>query len=133
VDDKKRKFFVLQALYTLLVIIASAVVTTFYIFQVVLAKPDIEVLRHVDNDKTAQVAFTSSSGGNLMVLPLDQMLKGGSAPAKAENSGASNLLRVPPASSGNSSANTTPSSNDGDIMNQRRANAQRNDYQRQGE
>jgi protein dithiol oxidoreductase (disulfide-forming) len=61
VDDKKRKFFVLQALYTLLVIIASAVVTTFYIFQVVLAKPDIEVLRHVDNDKTAQVAFTSST------------------------------------------------------------------------
>jgi len=69
-----------------------------------------------------------------MVLPLDQMLKGGSAPAaKADTSGANNLLRLPPAASGSSRATTTPSSNDGDIMDQRRANAQRNDYQRQGE
>ena len=82
---------------------------------------------------TRKVLVNDSKGGNLMVLPLDQMLKGSSAPAKADNSGASSLLRLPPASSGSSSANTTPSSNDGDIMDQRRANAQRNDYQRQGE
>ncbi|MNY42908.1 Modulator of FtsH protease HflK [compost metagenome] len=83
---------------------------------------------------TRKVLVNDSKGGNLMVLPLDQMLKGGNAPAaKQDTSGANNLLRLPPASSSNSSANTTSSSNDGDIMDQRRANAQRNDSQRQGE
>ena len=82
---------------------------------------------------TRKVLVNDSKGGNLMVLPLDQMLKGGSAPAAKDNSGANNLLRLPPASSGSTSATTTSSSSDGDIMDQRRANAQRNDYQRQGE
>ncbi|MGK9173500.1 FtsH protease activity modulator HflK [Yokenella regensburgei] len=77
----------------------------------------------------------NDKGGNLMVLPLDQMLKGGTAPAaKSDSSGANNLLRLPPASSsGSSGASSSSSSNQGDIMDQRRANAQRNDYQRQGE
>ncbi len=40
---------------------------------------------------TRKVLVNDSKGGNLMVLPLDQMLKGGSAPAaKADTSGASN-------------------------------------------
>ena len=83
---------------------------------------------------TRKVLVNDNKGGNLMVLPLDQMLKGSSAPAaKGDTSGANNLLRLPPASTGSASTNTTPSSNDGDIMDQRRANAQRNDYQRQGE
>ncbi len=83
---------------------------------------------------TRKVLVNDSKNGNLMVLPLDQMLKGANATgAKNDTSGANNLLRLPPASTGNSSANTTSSSNDGDIMDQRRANAQRNDYQRQGE
>jgi membrane protease subunit HflK len=83
---------------------------------------------------TRKVLVNDNKGGNLMVLPLDQMLKGGSAPAaKADTSGANTLLRLPPASTGSTSATTTSSSNDGDIMDQRRANAQRNDYQRQGE
>ena len=83
---------------------------------------------------TRKVLVSDNKNGNLMVLPLDQMLKGGNAAgAKSDTSGANNLLRLPPASTGNSSANTTSSSNDGDIMDQRRANAQRNDYQRQGE
>ncbi|WP_312947616.1 FtsH protease activity modulator HflK [Superficieibacter sp.] len=78
--------------------------------------------------------LVNDKGGNLMVLPLDQMLKGGNASsAKNENSGANNLLRLPPASSGNSSANKSSSDSQDDIMDQRRANAQRNDYQRQGE
>ena len=46
--------------------------------------------------------------------------------------GHTNLLRLPPASSP-SSASTTSTTTDGNIMDQRRANAQRNDYQRQGE
>uniref|UniRef100_UPI0005CE9678 acetyl-coenzyme A synthetase N-terminal domain-containing protein n=1 Tax=Escherichia coli TaxID=562 RepID=UPI0005CE9678 len=80
--------------------------------------------RWLENDK----------GGNLMVLPLDQMLKGGNAPAAKSDNGASNLLRLPPASSSTTSgASNTSSTSQGDIMDQRRANAQRNDYQRQGE
>ena len=63
-----------------------------------------------------------------------QMLKGGNAPAaKSDSSGANNLLRLPPASSSSSSASNTSSATQGNIMDQRRANAQRNDYQRQGE
>ncbi|MNC28742.1 Modulator of FtsH protease HflK [compost metagenome] len=83
---------------------------------------------------TRKVLVNDSKNGNLMVLPLDQMLKGGNAAgAKGDNSGANNLLRLPPASTGKSNASNTSSSNDGDIMDQRRANAQRNDNQRQGE
>ena len=43
--------------------------------------------------------LVNDKGGNLMVLPLDQMLKGGNAPAAKSDNGASNLLRLPPASS----------------------------------
>lgn len=77
--------------------------------------------------------LVNDKGGNLMVLPLDQMLKGAGTPAaKGNSSSASDLLRLPPAS-GSSSASTTSSTTDSNIMDQRRANAQRNDYQRQGE
>ena len=69
-----------------------------------------------------------------MVLPLDQMLKGGSQPAaKSDSSGANSLLRLPPASSSSSGSASTPSSSSrGDIMDQRRADAQRTDNQRVG-
>ncbi|CAM4042496.1 FtsH protease activity modulator HflK [Klebsiella grimontii] len=77
--------------------------------------------------------LVNEKGSNLMVLPLDQMLKGAGAPAaKSDSSGASDLLRLPPASSSNSASNASTSTG-GTIMDQRRANAQRNDYQRQGE
>ena len=83
---------------------------------------------------TRKVLVNDNKGGNLMVLPLDQMLKGAGAPAKSDSSGASDLLRLPPASSSSSaSSSSTSSSTGGTIMDQRRANAQRNDYQRQGE
>ena len=77
--------------------------------------------------------LVNDKGSNLMVLPLDQMLKGAGAPAAtSDSSGASDLLRLPPASSSNSASNASTSTG-GTIMDQRRANAQRNDYQRQGE
>ncbi|AIR64940.1 FtsH protease activity modulator HflK [Cedecea neteri] len=78
--------------------------------------------------------LVNDKGGNLMVLPLDQMLKGGAQQpaAKSDNSAANNLLRLPPASSSSSSASTSSSSSSGDIMDQRRANALRNDTQRVG-
>ncbi|WP_312458125.1 FtsH protease activity modulator HflK [Pseudescherichia sp.] len=77
--------------------------------------------------------LVNDKGGNLMVLPLDQMLKGGAPAAKSDTSGANNLLRLPPASGTSNSTSNAPSAGQGDIMDQRRANAQRNDYQRQGE
>lgn len=77
--------------------------------------------------------LVNDKGSNLMVLPLDQMLKGAGAPAaKSDSSGASDLLRLPPAASSNNASNASTSTG-GTIMDQRRANAQRNDYQRQGE
>ncbi len=78
--------------------------------------------------------LVNDKGGNLMVLPLDQMLKGGAQQpaAKSDSSAANNLLRLPPASSSSSSASTSSSSSSGDIMDQRRANALRNDTQRVG-
>ena len=76
--------------------------------------------------------LVNDKGSNLMVLPLDQMLKGGSAPA-AKTDSSSNLLRLPPATTSSTGASNTSSTSQGDIMDQRRANAQRNDYQRQGE
>ena len=77
--------------------------------------------------------LVNDKGSNLMVLPLDQMLKGAGAPAaKSDSSGASDLLRLPPAASSSSASNASTSTG-GTIMDQRRANAQRNDYQRQGE
>ncbi|WP_374256153.1 FtsH protease activity modulator HflK [Yokenella regensburgei] len=78
--------------------------------------------------------LVNDKSGNLMVLPLDQMLKGGNAPAaKSDKSAANSLLRLPPASSSSTAASNTSPTSQGDIMDQRRANAQRNDYQRQGE
>jgi membrane protease subunit HflK len=81
---------------------------------------------------TRKVLVNDKGGGNLMVLPLDQMLKGGAKAAPAGNSDSSNLLRLPPAPESSSSASQSSSSSNGDIMDQRRANAQRNDTQRRG-
>lgn len=79
--------------------------------------------------------LVNDKGNNLMVLPLDQMLKGSgaAAPAKA-TSRDDDLLRLPsvPAATKPSASKSSPTDNGGDIMDQRRANAQRNDYQRQG-
>lgn len=80
---------------------------------------------------TRKVLINDKSG-NLMVLPLDQMLKGNASAAKSGRSDNSDLLRMPTSSDSGSEARR-PTSTDSSIMDQRRANAQRNDYQRQGE
>jgi membrane protease subunit HflK len=77
--------------------------------------------------------LVNDKGNNLMVLPLEQMLKGAGTPAaKSDSSGASDLLRLPSASSPSNASNASTSPG-GTIMDQRRANAQRNNYQRLGE
>ncbi|WP_299998935.1 FtsH protease activity modulator HflK [uncultured Cedecea sp.] len=74
--------------------------------------------------------LVNDKGNSLMVLPLDQMLKGGGTQTPAANTGSStaeSLLRLPPASTSNTStrASTTSQTRSSDIMDQRRANAQR--------
>ena len=76
--------------------------------------------------------LVNDNGNKLMVLPLDQLMKGASSSdAKSQSSDStSKLLHLPPASG--STASSKSSSSQGDIMDQRRANAQRNDYPRRG-
>lgn len=81
---------------------------------------------------TRKILVNDKGSNNLMVLPLDQMLRNAPAGNAKPRSGsdALNLLRLPaggtataPAASGNAS---------GTVMDQRRANAQRDDTTREG-
>ncbi|MCO4315178.1 FtsH protease activity modulator HflK [Pectobacterium versatile] len=76
--------------------------------------------------------LVNDKGGNLMVLPLDQMLRGQGGENTQSNNSSSNPLRLPSNSSGATNSNQTRSSNNGNIMDQRRANAQRDDLTRVG-
>lgn len=73
--------------------------------------------------------LVNNKGNSLMVLPLDQMLKGGgqASAANSTNSATENLLRLPPvpASSNSSRVGSSSQTRNSDIMDQRRANAQR--------
>ncbi|MEI7196983.1 FtsH protease activity modulator HflK [Pectobacterium versatile] len=76
--------------------------------------------------------LVNDKGGNLMVLPLDQMLRGQGGENTQSNNSSANPLRLPSNSSGATNSNQTRSSNNGNIMDQRRANAQRDDLTRVG-
>ncbi|MDH2898998.1 MULTISPECIES: FtsH protease activity modulator HflK [Rahnella] len=80
--------------------------------------------------------LVSDKGNNLMVLPLDQMLRGGNAAANdtSKNDESGLLPSVPglTSSNGKSSAGTSSSRSSGSVMDQRRANAQRDDTLRVG-
>ncbi len=76
--------------------------------------------------------LVNDKGNNLMVLPLDQLMRGQGAASSAATQGSSNsLLRLPPASGSSERASSSSFSPD-NIMDQRRENAQRNDTQREG-
>lgn len=77
--------------------------------------------------------LVNDKGSNLMVLPLDQLMRGqaGASTGNAQD-GSSRLLRLPPASDSNERANSSSSFSPDDIMDQRRVNAQRSDTQREG-
>ncbi|QKJ88821.1 FtsH protease activity modulator HflK [Paramixta manurensis] len=80
--------------------------------------------------------LVNDKSNNLMVLPLDQLLRSSKPTASArnaqDNSGNDDLMRLPPSSASNSNASSSSSFSPDDIMDQRRANAQRNDTQREG-
>jgi len=73
----------------------------------------------------------NDKGSNLMVLPLDQLMRGQGASANSQDA-SGGLLRLPPASGSNERASGSSSFSPDDIMDQRRVNAQRNDTQREG-
>ena len=76
--------------------------------------------------------LVNDKGNNLMVLPLDQLMRGQGAASSGTTQDSSNsLLRLPPASGSNARAGSASFSPD-NIMDQRRENAQRNDTQREG-
>lgn len=84
--------------------------------------------------KTHKV-LANDKGNSLMVLPLDQMMRGQSAD-KADGNKDTSLLRLNPPSSANSSQESgasSSSSTSGSIMDQRRANVQRDTSTRVGE
>ncbi|CNE77388.1 FtsH protease activity modulator HflK [Yersinia nurmii] len=77
--------------------------------------------------------LANDKSNNLMVLPLDQMLRGQVGADKAGASKDSSLIRLNPSSSAASSPEkSTTSSDSGSVMDQRRANAQRDTSTRVG-
>lgn len=78
--------------------------------------------------------IVSDKGNNLMVLPLEQLLKGGNA-ASVTPSAKNTVppMKAPSSSAGVSARHSQPSSGVESVMDERRANAQRNDGVREGE
>lgn len=76
--------------------------------------------------------LVNDKGNNLMVLPLDQLMRGQNAAPSSGQDSSNSLLRLPPASGNNERASRGSSFSPDSIMDQRRVNAQRNDTQREG-
>ena len=77
--------------------------------------------------------LVDDKSNNLMVLPLDQLMRGGKTDAAAKSgSQDTSLIRLDPTPAATKSSSNADSSSSS-VMDQRRANAQRNDTNRQGE
>ena len=75
--------------------------------------------------------LVNDRSNSLMVLPLDQLLRGGqSGNARGQNN--TNLMKLPSSPGSSASRNDASSYSPDSIMDQRRANALRNDTQREG-
>lgn len=81
---------------------------------------------------TRKVLVNDKGNNNLMVLPLDQMLRGQTGKTATEGNKDSSLIRLNPGSSSSTSDASTSNSSSGSIMDQRRTNAQRSDNTRVG-
>ncbi|CAM3916290.1 FtsH protease activity modulator HflK [Serratia silvae] len=92
----------------------------------------IETMERVLSHTRKVLVADNKGNNNLMVLPLDQMLRGaGKSAIEGSKDAGQNLLAPAPASTSSSEASTSSSSS-GSIMDQRRANAQRSDNTRVG-
>lgn len=92
----------------------------------------IETMERVLSHTRKVLVADNKGNNNLMVLPLDQMLRGAGKPAtEGSRDAGQNLLAPAPASTTSTDASTSSSSS-GSIMDQRRANAQRSDNTRVG-
>jgi membrane protease subunit HflK len=92
----------------------------------------IETMERVLSHTRKVLVADNKGNNNLMVLPLDQMLRGaGKSASEGSKDAGQNLLAPAPASAPSSEASTSSSSS-GSIMDQRRANAQRSDNTRVG-
>lgn len=75
--------------------------------------------------------LVNDRGNSLMVLPLDQLMRGGQAGGQSGQNNA-NLMKLPSSPGSNAGRGDTSSYSPDSIMDQRRANALRNDTQREG-
>lgn len=92
----------------------------------------IETMERVLSHTRKVLVADNKGNNNLMVLPLDQMLRGAGKPAAEGSRDAGQNLLVPAPASTPSADASTSSSSSGSIMDQRRANAQRSDNTRVG-
>ncbi len=76
--------------------------------------------------------LVNDRGNNLMVLPLDQLMRGGQTSSGQNGQKGANGSSLPARSDSSASRNETSSYSPDNIMDQRRANAQRSDSQREG-
>ncbi|KQN57890.1 FtsH protease activity modulator HflK [Erwinia sp. E602] len=76
--------------------------------------------------------LVNDKGNSLMVLPLDQLMRGQAGGATSSREGSNPLSRLPTSSGSNDRATGSTSFSPDDIMDQRRVNAQRTDTQREG-
>ncbi|QCR34907.1 FtsH protease activity modulator HflK [Nissabacter sp. SGAir0207] len=75
--------------------------------------------------------LVSDKGNNLMVLPLEQLMRGGKS-TSASNDSNDSLIRLNPLGGTSGQADNSPRPVDNNVMDQRRANAQRDDTTRVG-
>jgi membrane protease subunit HflK len=76
--------------------------------------------------------LVNDRSNNLMVLPLDQLMRGGQTSSGQNGQKGANGSSQPARSDSSASRNDTSSYSPDNIMDQRRANAQRSDSQREG-
>ena len=76
--------------------------------------------------------LVNDRGNNLMVLPLDQLMRSAQSTGSSNDQQGAGLLKLPTESGNSASRNSSSSYNPASIMDQRRANALRNDTQREG-
>ncbi|MBS0969231.1 FtsH protease activity modulator HflK [Chimaeribacter arupi] len=76
--------------------------------------------------------LVSDKGNNLMVLPLEQLMRGGQGASNSNSEDSDSLIRLNPANTGLSQGDSGQRPVDSNVMDQRRANAQRDDTTRVG-